>query len=727
MILKRLKLKNYLQHTEKNIEISGTLIAVVGKNGAGKSNLLGAIQFALTGEQPGYAKSELLSWGAKDGTATLEFEHNGAEGKITRSISGSAAEFTYGDVTVRGITAVAAAIKEHLGVDKDLAKQIVFVRQAEIDSILFTDPRVRELSFQRMMGIGDVAKIYDTLGKKLSSMAKQEDYDTRIADSKAQLESFEGRFVELSSTLDAAKAKLDCGAPIKDLKAELSSIDALSSAIKSYETARLATTASEEILKKCESDLSVVGTADAATISSLDKELRELSELKTIAAGRETAGAEIEKATAQLSELGRPKYVHDDLAAALQERDDKKSAYNRIDGERRLYTTLKDGIRSAVLTTCPVCGSELDDPEAASRHVLTALGDIQKKQKDVEAELNDAETAFNKIDAEIAAYAKKENAINAVKAQAENWLKKTESYEEAVSASGGVAGICARMATTSDELRRAREIALEINRLNAVIATEIKHVTRARADLVASADVATKFGFDPSGKTSDELLEKKTGLAARRNAVETSVLAQTELAQQLASMSGAKSELAAAMTKLAETVSELVEKKKAQAGLADALQVLGNVRDWFHYANGPHVMSSMVLGALTADVNKFLGQFTAPFTVEPMDSSLGFKCTFTDGRRVPDEAPGADKLSGGQKIQLAVAFRFAAYCMFAGKLGLLSLDEPTAYLDDQNIGRFGDLLGQIKGIAKDMGIQVLMATHERSVMPFMDTIIDLGA
>lgn len=727
MILKRLKLKNYLQHTEKNIEISGTLIAVVGKNGAGKSNLLGAIQFALTGEQPGYAKSELLSWGAKDGTAILEFEHNGAEGKITRSISGSAAEFTYGDVTVRGITAVAAAIKEHLGVDKDLAKQIVFVRQAEIDSILFTDPRVRELSFQRMMGIGDVAKIYDTLGKKLSSMAKQEDYDMRIADSKAQLESFDGRFVELSSTLDAAKAKLDCGAPIKDLKAELSSIDALSNAIKSYETAQLATTASEEILKKCESDLSVVGTADATTISSLDNELRELSELKTIAAGRETARAEIEKATAQLSELGRPKYAHDDLSAALQERDDKKSAYNRIDGERRLYTTLKDGIRSAVLTTCPVCGSELDDPEAASRHVLTALGDIQKKQKDVEAELNNAETAFNKIDAEIAAYAKKENAINTVKAQAENWLKKTESYEEAVSASGGVAGICARMATVSDELRRAREVALEINRLNAVIATEIKHVARARADLVASADVAVKFGFDPSGKTSDELLEKKTGLAARRNAVEMAVLAQTELAQQLASMSGAKSELATAMTKLAETVSELVEKKKTQAGLADALQVLGNVRDWFHYANGPHVMSSMVLGALTADVNKFLGQFTAPFTVEPMDSSLGFKCTFTDGRRVPDEAPGADKLSGGQKIQLAVAFRFAAYCMFAGKLGLLSLDEPTAYLDDQNIGRFGDLLGQIKGIAKDMGIQVLMATHERSVMPFMDTIIDLGA
>jgi len=727
MILKRLKLKNYLQHAARDIEISGTLIAVVGKNGAGKSNLLGAIQFALTGEQPGYSKSELLSWGASDGTVTLEFEHNGTPGKITRSVSGSSAEFTYGDVTVRGITAVAAAVKEHIGVDKDLSKQIVFVRQAEIDSILFTDPRVRELSFQRMMGIGDVAKIYDTLGKKLSAMSKQEDYDTRIADSKAQLESFERRFVTLSDTLSEAKTKLDAGGSISDLKAELSSIDALSNAIKSYETAQLAVAASNEILKKCEDDIAAVGLADETIIAALDKEMRELSELKTVATGREAAVSALETAEARLVELGRPKYTHVDLANALQERDDKTSAYNRIAGERRLYTTLKDGLRSAVLTSCPVCGSTLDDPAAANRHVLSAIDDIQKRQEAADYELNKATAAFREIDAAIAAYAAKESAINTVKAESENWLKKTEAHAARILELGGAAGICARMETVSAELRAARATVLEVNRLNAVIATETKHGARAADDMVVAADIAARFGLDLRGMTQDELAVKKDELVNRKIAVEAAVTTQTELAQQLASISGAKSELAAAMTKLAETVSDLVESKKAQAGLADALKVLERVRDWFHYANGPHVMSSMVLGALTSDVNKFLGQFTAPFTVEPMDSSLGFKCNFTDGRKVPDELPGAEKLSGGQKIQLAVAFRFAAYCMFAGKLGLLSLDEPTAYLDDQNIGRFGDLLGQIKGIAKDMGIQVLMATHERSVMPFMDTIIDLGA
>lgn len=83
-------------------------------------------------------------------------------------------------------------------------------------------------------------------------------------------------------------------------------------------------------------------------------------------------------------------------------------------------------------------------------------------------------------------------------------------------------------------------------------------------------------------------------------------------------------------------------------------------------------------------------------------------------------------LSGGQKIALAVAFRFAVYMMFAGKLGLLSLDEPTAYLDDETIARFADLLGKIREIAANMGVQILLATHEHGVMGSVDQTITIG-
>ena len=83
-------------------------------------------------------------------------------------------------------------------------------------------------------------------------------------------------------------------------------------------------------------------------------------------------------------------------------------------------------------------------------------------------------------------------------------------------------------------------------------------------------------------------------------------------------------------------------------------------------------------------------------------------------------------LSGGQKIALAVAFRFAVYGMFASKLGLLSLDEPTAYLDNETIARFADTLDKVRGLARNLGLMVLVSTHEKSLEPCFDQAVHVG-
>lgn len=78
MRFKRIRLKNFRQHRDLEVELDGNLIAVLGGNGHGKSNFLGAFQFALSGEQPGFNKEDLLSWGAaqrgEGGYVDLEFE-----------------------------------------------------------------------------------------------------------------------------------------------------------------------------------------------------------------------------------------------------------------------------------------------------------------------------------------------------------------------------------------------------------------------------------------------------------------------------------------------------------------------------------------------------------------------------------------------------------------------------------------------------------------------------
>lgn len=137
-------------------------------------------------------------------------------------------------------------------------------------------------------------------------------------------------------------------------------------------------------------------------------------------------------------------------------------------------------------------------------------------------------------------------------------------------------------------------------------------------------------------------------------------------------------------------------------------------------------MSQNVMRDLTACVNDYLNQFDAPFIVEAEEEGFGFRCCFTDGRYMPDPRPDASLLSGGEKVALAIAFRLAIYMCFGGELGLLSLDEPTAYLDANRLEHLGELLQKVGAVARNNGLQILMATHEKAIMPFLDSKIDLG-
>lgn len=168
MHLKRIELTNYRQHRKLDIDFSGNLIAVLGRNGCGKSNLIGAIQFALTGEHPGATKADLTTWGEKEGSVRLFFTAGSRNDEfvIVRKTNGDVT-LKVGDETIKQARKVEEALREKAGLDKELIRQIVFVPQKGIDSILFDDPKNREVAFQRLIGIGNASKIYESLGKEI--------------------------------------------------------------------------------------------------------------------------------------------------------------------------------------------------------------------------------------------------------------------------------------------------------------------------------------------------------------------------------------------------------------------------------------------------------------------------------------------------------------------------------------------------------------------------------
>ena len=198
-----------------------------------------------------------------------------------------------------------------------------------------------------------------------------------------------------------------------------------------------------------------------------------------------------------------------------------------------------------------------------------------------------------------------------------------------------------------------------------------------------------------------------------------------QLSAEIAALDGAITTTDEQIKASEQYIADLKIKKDGSTELRMKINVLSQVRQALHYSAIPRTLSQKIVKKLTAEVNNYLELFSAPFTVEPSREGIGFLCRFNDGRVMPDDLPDASFLSGGQKVQLAVAFRFATYEMFASKLGLLVLDEPTAYLDEQTINKFGGVLKKIMDVAKTMNVQVLCATHHSQVSAQADQIIQL--
>ena len=94
---------------------------------------------------------------------------------------------------------------------------------------------------------------------------------------------------------------------------------------------------------------------------------------------------------------------------------------------------------------------------------------------------------------------------------------------------------------------------------------------------------------------------------------------------------------------------------------------------------------------------------------------------FFDGRR-----QRAKRLSGGQKVSLAWALRISVLnVQYAATMGLLSLDEPTVYLDKQRLAALTPVIERLRALTASRGLQCLLITHEEELAPLFEQVIAL--
>ena len=457
------------------------------------------------------------------------------------------------------------------------------------------------------------------------------------------------------------------------------------------------------------------------TLAQIDSEIERTRNLLESAKTYKRTYDEWAKRKTAAESVGAPPHDEAKLAKLRIALEDQRIEWAKASGASNLYKSLQDAISKSDMTAvtgCPLCGSAITDPVALKKRLIDQILQHETLAKQLSLVVTKNQTEITNGTWAMTQWHSQKSILD-------------HQFEEA-----------------AHQLELAVKVEADIPQLE----INIKGMMSVRTDIegivrgCAQVETRRELNLQKRQQYSTELtaglnlLEQtkhyKTGQPIENvaTAIQTELqrvdMALTSLQQQKIRLAGLQGQLAETDRHLAElgvTLQDLEKRRDQQGTYRETVATLGRVRDWFHYANGPHALAVSVMNELTTDVNQFLIKLNAPFMVTMDDNSLAYRCAFTDGRAMPSSGfPDASDLSGGQKILLAIAFRLASYCMFASRQGLISLDEPTTYLDKENVGNICVLFEKIKDIAKSMGLQIITATHEPSLMSVCDTVIDLN-
>lgn len=706
MQLLNLEVKNWCQHREFNCTFGRGLIAIVGRNGSGKSNLFGAVRWLLTGENPNYGlKAENVAQLAGEGEKSycrLELEHAGHIATITRYILPEKEQATFlldGEETARGDKQVTAAVESLLGLDGKFVSRFLLVQQDKLFRFIDDDKADVDKFFQRLFATDKANKCQDVIGKHANKILIPEipvpsaALASQISDIDAEIESFSGRISKLPA-LTAVLAKQKSEQEIvqqwqtrEKAENDLAGIDAQ---IKKADD-DLARVSAE--CKTCEDDIAALeaaagdqeGAQAAARVA-----LGHWASYKKIEKTKQDIQTSREKLEATRKANQEPPVVTQEEIDTAREAD--QTATRAVKERREFIKTFGNG----GVANCPTCHTpttQLSDYLEESKSIIQTL---EQEAKAASLTLAGLLTAHNKRkqweladkgwEATAKAYSEQEARLDAV--------TPPDATEDELS----------QIVTDYESFQAAKkdmEPQLQKLRINK---SKLEGTLSALKDNKQKLlnDIATITTTKEDAEAAQSRLASLSEQAAKRQSLE----------QEQAKLSFEK-------TQLENSLSAVVKKEDDAAVLRAWLDIAATIRDAFKSA--PRIVAQRNLQKLEAYVNDILRVFGVDFYVTTSeDDGPNFVANFIDGRKQT-----AQRLSFGQKTVLAVAFRVAVVSLFSSDVGFLALDEPTVYMDQTAVQSFSAVLEKLRDISTANGLQCLIITHETGLSHAFESVIEV--
>ena len=706
MRLERLTLTNFGQHESLVVDIPVGITGIVGSNGSGKSTIAHALQFALLGDSgnPG-TKADDLNWnasaGGDTGSVELEFVADGTKGKLKRAIHMARASLKCGDINARSVSNVNTEIMKLLGTSKHTLEDIVFVMQGMIEKILFDRPSDRKRNIHALFGIDKTEPIRALLRDEIGSL-NLSPIDDRVTNLKSRIET------EIDPQLrSVSEQRTQLGAEV-----EGQDTDALQKIVTEYESAAHLS----QHIEKMEAELHRLEIQPAVDVSAIEAQLAlkkadveskavTIDEMKAKLANLQTQEQTSNTRMALLSELKDLEFtltvaapVAPDFDASIIKQLESQIAEAQAEvSSKQAFIDAFEGGGDAV---CPTC-----------HQLVTGAGELAESMKPQVAERQQT------IDSTRESMEQARNALSVFESDQRSHVSEITRAAQ-------------RKTTVEQTLEKIPDVGFINPEAAQVMQTGIDEFNRQSAELTEltqqyNAATQHKTGHEAQvGSLTQSIQRAREQISSQLSADEYE---RTKLALEfvrntrvkLAELEGQLKQLQAQRASTLKELGSLEEQAKQLVGLKTYQTLCERSRTVLHYDNLPRLAMQKYLGVLNAKLNQFLVLFHVPFTCA-IKNDLSMVCNVPNHGEKP-----AERLSGGQRVMLGIAFRVAVYNMFASDLGFMVLDEPTNMLDDKRVTCVADMLETVGEYARNAQMQLLVITHEQALVRTFDHTVEL--
>ena len=683
MKIRSLQLENIRSHTKTIIEFSDGFNCLVGGLGTGKSSVLYAVDFALFGEPLGRSYDYLLREGEDKARVILRFTSNGRDYAIIRALKRSGNRisqdldqlrfFEEGELVAElKSDAVAEQLRSAVGIDKEIFRRLIWIRQEHLKDILNMTPGERQRSMDQLFKLSD----YEVAWSNLRSVLRW--YESE--GSSLERDPDVTRLDELTARYnDAVSEWMKKEDELKDLRRQLSEAEErlrkVTSSLKELEDIRRR---NEELRRRAAEIKARIAAAEESLkiqrsgIRELTERIEALRRLSASLKERENSLRE------KLGGIGLPKDLTIEQlkahAGILQERisadlSGEEVARSEIKRASQRISSLAEQSR------CPLCLQELslEYKNGLMRRLYDEISENKKR-------LREFEENVRRLEDEHALVTEVISELQAIATRMESIGEREESERRSL----------------ADSQRRIDEMTGEISRLREELA-EV-HSQMKEFDISELEELQRK---------RDDLLGEHAALKSRAESIEAQ-----------------RAEISKRIEDLKERLEEAERKASRLERVKRLIGLIREIRQSYRSIQ-PRLRREFILcleGTVQGIMDELSGVDGSAMQIRIDENYTPVVMGEAGYRR------SVSNLSGGERTLLAFAYRLGVAQLLmqwrTGRgLSILLLDEPTESLgrEDGSIDRLAESISRLKTIE-----QIIAVTHSEEFAEKADHVIWLS-